>query len=72
MHHLGDIGNITADIMGKGQVEIMTDAWSVGTGAANDVVGRAAVLHADPDDYTSQPAGNAGSRIACGTIRLAD
>ena len=27
------------------------------------------VVHADPDDYTSQPAGNAGSRIACGVIR---
>jgi Cu-Zn family superoxide dismutase len=40
----------------------------LGGGGANDVVGKAVVVHADPDDYTSQPAGNAGSRIACGVI----
>jgi Cu-Zn family superoxide dismutase len=40
---------------------------SVGSGPA-DVVGRAVVVHADPDDYRTQPTGNAGSRIACGVI----
>jgi Cu-Zn family superoxide dismutase len=38
----------------------------------NSVVGRAVVIHANPDDYTSQPAGNSGPRIACGLIRAAD
>ena len=32
------------------------------------VVGRSVVIHADPDDYKSQPAGNSGKRIACGVI----
>jgi Cu-Zn family superoxide dismutase len=35
---------------------------------ATGVVGRSVVVHADPDDYKSQPAGNSGKRIACGVI----
>ena len=31
-------------------------------------VGKTVIIHADPDDYRTQPAGNAGARIACGTI----
>lgn len=34
-----------------------------------DVIGRTVVIHSGPDDFTSQPAGNAGSKIACGQIR---
>ena len=32
------------------------------------IVGRSVVIHADPDDYKSQPAGNSGKRVACGVI----
>lgn len=35
----------------------------------NDIVGRSVIIHYDPDDYASQPAGNSGKRIACGVIR---
>jgi Cu-Zn family superoxide dismutase len=35
---------------------------------ANGIVGRSVVIHADPDDYKSQPAGNSGKRVACGVI----
>lgn len=68
-HHLGDQDNLHAD--GKGQVVIDAhfSGVSLDTGAANDVLGKAIVIHADPDDYASQPAGNAGKRIACGVIR---
>jgi Cu-Zn family superoxide dismutase len=40
-------------------------------GGANDVIGKAVVVHRDPDDYKSQPAGNSGPRIACGLIQKA-
>jgi superoxide dismutase, Cu-Zn family len=32
------------------------------------IIGRAVVVHKDPDDYKSQPAGNSGARVACGII----
>ncbi|NCV73319.1 MAG: superoxide dismutase family protein, partial [Burkholderiaceae bacterium] len=41
---------------------------TVNTGPAG-IVGRSVVIHRDPDDYKSQPAGNSGPRIACGLIR---
>ena len=34
----------------------------------DEVVGRTVIIHDQPDDFTTQPAGNAGSRIACGVI----
>jgi Cu-Zn family superoxide dismutase len=67
-HHSGDIGNITADATGEGTATLTTDVWSIGTGSSNDVVGRTAVLHENPDDFVTQPTGNAGARIACGVI----
>jgi Cu-Zn family superoxide dismutase len=69
MHHLGDIGNITTDPGGAGTIQLTTDAWSIGTGAANDIVNHAVILHAMADDFTTQPTGNAGGRIACGVIQ---
>jgi Cu-Zn family superoxide dismutase len=33
-----------------------------------DVIGRSVVIHSGPDDFSSQPAGNSGGRIACGVI----
>jgi len=38
-------------------------------GGASDIVGKSVVVHADPDDYRTQPAGNSGARIACGVIK---
>jgi Cu-Zn family superoxide dismutase len=43
---------------------------TLGGGAVNDIAGRAVVVHAVPDDYSSQPAGNAGARVACGVIKV--
>jgi Cu-Zn family superoxide dismutase len=59
--------NLRADASGGTRVLWESDLLSVGGGAAN-VVGRAVVIHRDPDDYASQPAGNSGPRLACGVI----
>ena len=70
--HLGDIGNITVDEDGTGSIELTTDLWEIGTGSDIDVVGTGIIVHADADDFISQPSGNAGARIGCGVIVLAE
>ncbi len=67
-HHLGDQMNIHADANGNATVDAHFVGVTLGSGQPNDVMNRALVVHADPDDYTSQPAGNAGKRVACGVI----
>ena len=66
--HAGDMANLTADASGVAKYSYTSDALSVAGGAANGVIGRAVVVHRDPDDYKSQPAGNSGPRIACGVV----
>jgi Cu-Zn family superoxide dismutase len=69
--HAGDLINLRADSEGDATYAFETTLLTVRPGP-NSVVGRAVVIHADRDDYTSQPAGNAGKRIACGLIRAYD
>lgn len=69
--HLGDIGNITVGDDGTGTIELSTELWEIGTGSIRDVVGKGIIVHADADDFVSQPSGNAGARIGCGVIELA-
>ncbi|MDB6162908.1 MAG: superoxide dismutase family protein [Xanthomonadaceae bacterium] len=68
MHHAGDIDNVVADTDGVAHVNALLRDVSLGGGAVDDIAGRAIVVHAQPDDYRSQPAGNSGPRIACGVI----
>lgn len=70
-HHLGDMDNLVANAAGVAVVNIRLQGVTLGSGASNDILGRALVVHAGPDDYTSQPAGNAGSRVGCGVIEIA-
>ena len=70
--HLGDIGNITVGEDGMGSIELTTDLWEIGTGSDVDVVGKSLIVHADADDFVSQPSGNAGARIGCGVIVLVE
>lgn len=67
VHHAGDLPNLRADASGNARYE----AWLTGLKlhGAQGVVGRSVVVHRDPDDYRSQPAGNSGPRVACGVIR---
>lgn len=69
VHHGGDMDNIVANADGVASVDVHASGPVLGGGAANDAVGKAVIVHADPDDYTSQPSGNAGARVACGVIR---
>ena len=68
-HHLGDMDNIVADDNGVAHVSLRLEGAILGTGADNDIVGRAIVIHANPDDYATQPSGNSGPRVACGVIQ---
>ncbi|MGQ4582215.1 superoxide dismutase family protein [Lysobacter sp. F60174L2] len=68
-HHGGDMNNINANAEGVATVNVHAKGVVLGGGAANDAVGKAVIVHADPDDYTSQPSGNAGARVACGVIK---
>jgi Cu-Zn family superoxide dismutase len=65
--HGGDLGNLEAGADGKAKLTITSDKITVAAGE-HSVVGRAIVIHADADDLKSQPAGNSGSRVACGVI----
>jgi superoxide dismutase, Cu-Zn family len=65
--HAGDLGNIVADGGGTAKIDLHVANVSV-AGVKNPVLGRAVVVHANPDDLKSQPAGNAGPRIAVGVI----
>lgn len=68
-HHKGDIGNFTADAQGNGTITLTTDEWSIGgTDATKDILGKGLIVHQGADDFTSQPAGNAGARVACSAI----
>jgi len=67
-HHAGDIDNIVADASGVAHVDVQLRGVSLGGSPSTDIVGRALVVHAAPDDYQSQPAGNSGARVGCGVI----
>lgn len=70
MRHAGDLGNLEADANGHATYHRTFDDITI-AGAENPIVGRAIVIHAGEDDLMTQPTGNAGARIACGTIGLA-
>jgi superoxide dismutase, Cu-Zn family len=73
VHHLGDCGNIEVGADGAGTLNI-SSAWSIGTAEANDIVGKAIIVHANLDDGTTPPPpagpGNSGARQACGVITV--
>ena len=66
-HHAGDLVTLRADGSGVARFSFESSAIRVGSGAS-DVVGRGLIVHRDPDDYTTQPTGNAGPRLACAVI----
>lgn len=71
-HHAGDFGNLEADASGRASLQLTVPASqiSLDKGAANSIVGKGLIVHADPDDFKTQPTGNSGKRLACGVISL--
>ena len=67
-HHVGDTDNIVADDTGVARVDTRLEGATLGDGAPTDILGKGVIVHADADDYTTQPTGNAGARLACGVI----
>lgn len=69
--HPGDFPNVHVGDDGILKVEFFTRGFNVGQNGAErlmDEDGAAVVLHSEPDDYSSQPSGAAGERIACGVL----
>jgi Cu-Zn family superoxide dismutase len=67
-HHEGDFGNLTAGKDGKATKTFTMKGITLGEGE-NSIVGKGFIVHAKKDDLKSQPAGNAGDRVACGVIQ---
>jgi Cu-Zn family superoxide dismutase len=68
--HAGDMPNITVGANGKGKAKVLNTRVTLGEGA-NSLFhegGTSLLIHEKADDYMTDPAGNAGTRIACGVI----
>lgn len=68
-YHKGDIGNMNVGNDGKGTMKMTVDGWSIGGPDSTNIVGKSVIIHEKADDFTSQPSGNAGSRVSCGVIK---
>lgn len=68
VHHAGDMPNQRANAQGVADVNLLVHDISLQPGSDNNAIGRALIVHEQPDDYKSQPSGDAGPRIACGVI----
>jgi len=69
--HAGDLPNLHVPESRKLEVEMLDPLVTIAAGTASllDRDGSSIVVHAGPDDYKSDPAGNSGDRIACGEIK---
>jgi Cu-Zn family superoxide dismutase len=65
--HPGDMPNLHVPDSGKLRIEVLNQMVDLNLGLF-DEDGAAIVIHEGADDYTSDPAGDAGARIACGVV----
>ncbi len=63
-NHAGDLPPLLS-ASGKAYLSVLTNRFTL-----NDVIGKAVIIHRNPDDFRTQPAGDSGERIACGIIGL--
>jgi superoxide dismutase, Cu-Zn family len=66
--HAGDLPSLRSDAAGVARLDADVDIVTVAAGPAS-IVGRGLIVHVQPDDYKTQPTGNAGARSACAVIR---
>jgi superoxide dismutase, Cu-Zn family len=66
-HHAGDLGNLEANGEGRAYKRMTVSDITLDHGS-HGVLDRGVIVHEKLDDYTTQPTGNAGARIACGVI----
>ena len=69
--HLGDLPNIEVDANGNAAYKMMLNGITMKPGSTHSIFdedGSALVIHADPDDYKTDPSGNSGDRIACAVL----
>lgn len=62
--HAGDLGVLFADCHGRAHSAMFFDSFST-----SEIIGGSVIIHKNPDDFMTQPSGNAGERIACGVIK---
>ena len=66
--HAGDLPPLKAAKDGRAKIDVTLDVITLRPGPAS-IIGRGLIIHADPDDFKTQPTGNSGARIACGVIK---
>ena len=66
--HAGDMPSLKSDGSGNASVSADLDIITVDAGPAS-IVGRGLIVHVQPDDFKTQPTGNAGARSACAIIK---
>ncbi|MEQ7049666.1 superoxide dismutase family protein [Paenibacillus alvei] len=71
-YHSGDLPNLEVGEDGKAQATFTTEMVTLEKDKPNSLLksgGTALIIHAQPDDYKTDPSGNSGDRIACGVIQ---
>lgn len=68
--HMGDIGNLNANAEGVATLLFITDKWCIGCNdETRNILNKSVIIHADADDFHTQPTGNAGGRVGCVEIK---
>lgn len=70
IRHMGDLGNLPSNAQGTASVDFVDT--EIELNGPNSIIGRGMIVHANEDDFVTQPTGAAGSRLACGVIGIAN
>ncbi len=69
-YHKGDIDNFIVREDSIGYFEMIVGGWTIGGPEESNILNKAVIVHANADDFSTQPTGDAGPRIACGVIKI--